>query len=377
MTAILPIPRVTEQVSDAHIAPHRRDPDDLGAAQDIRFEYSETLPALLHELKCTLLVSTYKTGNLVCISGRQQKLATSFHSFDRPMGVAVKESGMAVATRNQIWFLRSAPDIAAKVEPRGKCDAAYLTRYSHFTGDIHCHEIAWAGNELWMVNTLFSCLCSPHPSYDFTPRWRPPFICRLAPEDRCHLNGLAIENGKPRYVSAMAETDAPQGWRALKNSSGCLIDVASGATITRGLTMPHSPRVSDGKLYFLNSGFGRLEIVEPANGRRETVCELPGYARGLAIHGSTAFVGLSKIRPASAWAGVPISAKPERLKCGVWAVDLKRGSVVGRFEFVSLVEELFDVQVMAGTTSPLVSGPMAAKDSGQKLWTITPQEKAT
>jgi uncharacterized protein (TIGR03032 family) len=372
MTATLHISDGTKSDSDDGSIETGRLHRGLDEAQEIRFEYSENLPSLLCDLKCTLLVSTYKTGNLVCISGNRRKLTPSFHTFDRPMGVAVKENGMAVATRNQIWFLRSAPDIAAKFEPRGQHDAAFLTRYSHFTGDVHCHEIAWAGSELCMVNTLFSCLCTPHSSYDFAPRWRPPFISRLVPEDRCHLNGLAVADGKPRFVSVMAESDSRQGWRAVKSDGGCLIDIASGATVARGLTMPHSPRVSGGKLYVLNSGLGSLETIDPTNGHRTTICKLPGYARGLAIHGSTAFVGLSRIRAASAWDGVPIASNPELLKCGVWVVDLNRGSVTGRFEFVSTVEELFDIQVLPGIMSPLVSGPMAEKDVGQPLWTVMP-----
>ena len=372
MTATLYISGEAKSVFEDRSTEAARLHRGLDEAREIRFEYSDNLPSLLRDLKCTLLVSTYKTGNLVCISGNRQKLMPTFHSFDRPMGVAVKESGMAVATRSQIWFLRSAPDIAAKVGPRGQHDAAFLTRYSHFTGDIHCHEIAWAGSELWMVNTLFSCLCSPHQSYDFAPRWRPPFISQLVPEDRCHLNGLAVADGKPRFVSAMAESDRRQGWRGVKNSDGRVIDIASGSTVARGLTMPHSPRVNGGKLYVLNSGLGSLEAVDPANGHRDAICKLPGYARGLAIQGSTAFVGLSKIRSASAWDGVPIASNPEHLKCGVWVVDLNRGNVVGQFEFVSTVEELFDVQVLPGIMSPLVSGPMAEKDFGQPMWTVMP-----
>ena len=68
--------------------------------------------------------------------------------------------------------------------------------------EIHGHEMAWAGEELWIVNTLFSCLCTLRPEYSFVPRWKPPFISALAAEDRCHLNGLAVADGRPRYVTA-------------------------------------------------------------------------------------------------------------------------------------------------------------------------------
>jgi uncharacterized protein (TIGR03032 family) len=339
--------------------------------RDIHFAYSENAPSLLAELKSSLLISTYLTGNLVSVSQRNGRILPSFHTFDRPMGVAVNDNGIAVGTRNQIWFLRSAPDIASKLEPHGEYDASFLARYAHFTGDLRCHDIAWVGKELWIVNTLFSCLCSLHPSYNFAPRWRPPFVSALVPEDRCHLNGLAIADGQPRYVSAMAETDSRHGWRAVKTTGGCLIDVASGTTIVRGLTMPHSPRLSKGKLYLLHSGLGQLEMVNPANGKRDIICQLPGYARGLAISGSLAFVGLSKIRVTSEWADVPIVAQPDRLKCGVWVVDLNKGTIVCTFEFSSGVDELFDVQLMPGVTFPFLSGPLEE----HPLWTVMPTHR--
>jgi uncharacterized protein (TIGR03032 family) len=338
---------------------------------DFHYSYSESLPPLLAELKSSLLVTTYTTGNLVAVSQRNGRIVPTFHTFDRPMGVAVNDSGIAVATRSQVWFLRSAPDIAAKLDSQGRCDGSFLARHSHFTGDIHCHDVAWAGKELWLVNTLFSCLCTPHPAYNFAPRWRPPFVSALVPEDRCHLNGLATANGKPRFVTAMAETDSKQSWRAVKKTAGCVIEIESGATIARGLTMPHSPRLSEGKLYLLHSGLGRLETVDTSNGHRDVVRELPGYTRGLAILGSLAFVGLSRIRTASDWEGVPIARHPDRLKCGVWVVDLKSGNIVGSFEFTEGAQELFDVQVVAGIAHPFLSGPLEENP----VWTVMPSRK--
>jgi uncharacterized protein (TIGR03032 family) len=357
-------------------------------SRDIRYEYSESLPSLLGHLNCSLLVSTYQTGNLVVLGARQGQLAVSFHTFERPMGLAVRPGWLAVGTRTQVWFLRDAPDIAAKVEPRGHYDACYLARFSQFTGNIQVHELAWVsapdgpagsgaggegcGPELWIVNTLFSCLCTTHPSYSFAPRWRPPFVSALAPEDRCHLNGLAVAGGQARYVTALAETDSPQGWRPVKAGGGCVIDVASGETVSRGLTLPHSPRLAGGRLLVLHSGVGRLVSVDPADGRCETVAELPGYTRGLALHGPLAFVGLSKVRSSASLGGVPIAARPGRLKCGVAAVDLRTGRVGAYFEFLSGIDELFDVQVLPGIACPFVSGPLADRGPGHPLWTVPP-----
>jgi uncharacterized protein (TIGR03032 family) len=338
--------------------------------RDVRCSHSDSLPTLLAQLRLSLLISTYQTGHLVVVSARNGKLTLAFNQFERAMGIAVKAGTIAVCTRKEVWFLRNAPDIAARLN----YDTAFLTRTSHFTDDIEAHEAAWVespgGSEFWIVNTLFSCLCALHPHYSFGPRWRPPFISALRPEDRCHLNGLAVVNGQPRYVTALAETDTPSGWRAVKNNGGCLIEVPSGDILARGLSLPHSPRVDGNKIYFLNSGRGELAITDARSGQITAVASLPGVARGLAIQGGYAFIGLSKARPTLE--GVPIVADRDKLRCGLWVVDLQTGAIAAHLEFSTGVEEIFDVQVLPGIVSPYISGPAAEKDTGQPLWTVPP-----
>jgi len=336
--------------------------------RDIRCTHSDNLPALLTQLRLSVLISTYQTGHLVVVSARQGRLVLTFHQFERAMGIAVKAGTIAVCTRQEVWFARSAPDIAAKLEPRGQYDACYLARTAHFTDDIRAHELAWVGSEFWVVNTLFSCLAALHPSYSFAPRWRPSFISDLVPEDRCHLNGLAVVDGQARYVTALSETDTLAGWRSVKATAGCLIEVPSGRVVIRGLSLPHSPRVERGQVYFLHSGQGRLDVADPATGAVQGVAELPGVARGLALHGGFAFVGLSKARPSLE--GVPIVTERDRLKCGLAIVDMRTGSIAALLEFGSGVEEIFDVQVLPGVTCPYFSGPGAQRDSGQPFWTV-------
>jgi uncharacterized protein (TIGR03032 family) len=339
---------------------------------DIHCAPSRTLAPLLERLGTSVVLSVPHLGNLIFVAARQGRLSLSFHTFERAMGVAVAPDALAVCTRTEVWFVRNAPDIAAKLNPRGHYDACYLTRACHFTGDVQGHEAAWVNGELWLVNTLFSCLCTLHERYSFAPRWRPPFITQLAPEDRCHLNGLALVEGRPGYVTAIAETNTRQGWRAVKGTGGCLIDVASGQTVVRGLCMPHSPRWSQGRLYLLDSGTGRLVAVDGGNGRVETVATLPGFTRGLAIQGSVAFVGLSRIRPTSDMTGLPITAHPDRLKCGLAAVDLNSGQVVAHLYIDPPADELFDVQLLPGVRRPFLSGPYVDREQGEPLWTVPP-----
>jgi uncharacterized protein (TIGR03032 family) len=338
--------------------------------RDIRCSHSESLPALLEQLRLSVLISTYQTGHLVVVAARQGKLVLSFHQFQRAMGVAVKPGTIAVCTRREVWFLRNAPDIAAKLLPLGQYDACFLARTAHFTGDIEAHESAWVGGEFWIVNTLFSCLAALHPHYSFAPRWRPPFISALLPEDRCHLNGLAVADGRVRYVTALAETDSAAGWRAVKHNSGCLIEVPSGHLLSRGLALPHSPRVDGAQVYFLHSGKGELATADCRTGQLTAVASVPGVARGLALHGGFAFVGLSKARPTLE--GVPIVQRRDELRCGLWVVDLRTGTTAGHLEFTAGVEEIFDVQVLPGIVSPFISGPAAESDTGQPLWTVPP-----
>lgn len=336
----------------------------------VPFHYVQTdgFVALLHELGASLLITTYQANKLLVVRAAGQGLSTLVRTFERPMGMAVDAHQLTLGTREQIWVLRNAPDIAPRLEPAGQHDACFLPRSCHVTGDIGIHEIVWVApppspgqngegeRELWIVNTRFSCLCTLHADYSFVPRWKPPFITALAAEDRCHLNGLAVVEGRPRYVTALGETDTPDGWRPNKAHGGCLIDIPSRAFVARGLSMPHSPRWHDGKLWVLESGTGRLRHVTVATGQSETVAELPGFARGLALVGRYAFIGLSKIRDTSAMNGVPLAERRQQLKCGVVVVDLREGRIVAILEFQTAVEEIFDVQVLPGLRFPEVIG---------------------
>src|SRR3954468_1214255 len=171
----------------------------------VAFHYKQTdsFVALLRELGASLLVSTYQANKLLAVRASGEGLSTLVRTFDKPMGLAVDYRRGAIGTRKELWLLRNAPEIAPRVEPAGQYDACFLPRSSHVTGDIGIHEIAWAGNELWIVSTRFSCLATLDSDYSFVPRWRPPFITALAAEDRCHFNGLAIGDGKPKYASAL------------------------------------------------------------------------------------------------------------------------------------------------------------------------------
>jgi uncharacterized protein (TIGR03032 family) len=332
-------------------------------AVPLLYTQSDSFVTLLHQLDASLWVTTYQAQQLLVLRPDGPGLSMLVRTFDKPMGLAVDSRRLALGTRDRVWLFRNAPDIARQLEPRGRHDACYLPRSCHVTGDIAGHELAWAGKELWVVNSRFSCLCTLDPDYSFVPRWRPSFVTALAAEDRCHLSGLALAPCglsqtaiAPRYVTALGESDLPQGWRPIKVRGGCVIDVLSGEVVARGLSMPHSPRLHEDRLWLLESGTGRFLHLDLSRDRQETVAELPGYTRGLALAGPYAFVGLSKIRATSTMDGVPIAERRAALKCGVAVVDCRRGQVVAGLEFQTAVEEIFDVQLLLGIRFPEVIG---------------------
>jgi uncharacterized protein (TIGR03032 family) len=201
---------------------------------------------------------------------------------------------------------------------------------------------------VWFANTRFSCLATLDPESSFVPRWRPPFVTELEPSDRCRLNGLGMVEGKPKYVTALGETNEPAGWRPNKARGGILVDVDTGAILCRGLSMPHSPRWHGGRLWVCESGSGTLGSVDLDTGRYEVVAAVPGFTRGLDFAGDLAFVGLSQVRESAVFSGIPITERltAEERTCGVCVVDLRRGEPVALLKFTSGVQEVFAVAVL-------------------------------
>lgn len=305
-----------------------------------------SVPRALARQRASLLVSTYQSGKLICARDRGGVLNTHFRDFDKPMGIARDDGRFALATRTEVWDFRDMPAVAPKVEPAGTHDACYLPWRRHTTGDTLAHEMAYVDGELWLVATAFSCLATLDADHSFVPRWTPPFITGVEPGDRCHLNGLALKDGRLDCVTALGTTDEPGGWRPGKATGGVIIDIATKEIVVGGLSMPHSPRWHDGRLWVLESGRGELCVVDPEAGRTETVVELPGFTRGLVFAGGTAFVGLSQIRESSTFGDLPLTQRLEERVCGVWMVDLASGTIAGFLRFEDLVQEIFDVTLL-------------------------------
>ena len=327
------------------------------SAEALSSVHTRNFPGLLQRLKSSLVISALeRAGMLIVVRMEGEELHTDFVALNQPMGMAVDSRRLVVGGWDRLYEFRNMPAFSAGFAPLEGHDAVYLMRNVHITGALYIHEIALAGEECWCANTRFSCLCTLDQAHSFVPRWRPRFITGYAPGDRCHLNGLALGEGRPRFVTAFGESNTVEGWRANKRDGGMVIDVDSGETVTRGLFMPHSPRLYRDRLWLLESGKGSLATVDLATGKLETVIRLPGFTRGLDFAGPFAFVGLSQVRAASD-TSVDIAVtdeNPERAS-GVWVVNIETAKTVAFLRFSGLVEELYAVHLMPGVTRPHVS----------------------
>jgi uncharacterized protein (TIGR03032 family) len=329
-------------------------PESVALAPDpMRSLHTSTFPQILAHFGMSVLVTTYQAGRLVILRNDNGVLNTHFRLFQKPMGLALAPHRLAVGCEMEIREFHNVPAVAPKLEPHGKHDVAFLPRTAHGTGDVQIHEMAWIDDEVWFVNTLFSCLCTRSAVYSFQPEWRPWFISQLAPQDRCHLNGLCVIDGRPKYVTALGETDEPGGWRKNKRDGGILIDVEQNQIIARGLSMPHSPRWYRDRLWLLHSGTGGLGFIDPKNGAYQSVVELPGFTRGLSFAGEFAFVGLSQVRESAVFSGIPIAERPQAERsCGVWVVNIGTGEIAAWVKFEEAVQEIFAVEVLPQARFP-------------------------
>lgn len=317
------------------------------ALNPLRSVHTTNLPEILDRFGISLAVSTYQAGRVIFVRNDNGQLNTHFRNFHKPMGIATYQNELTIGGANTVWYYRNVSAVAPKAEPQGRHDACYLPRRIHVTGDIDIHEMAYdVEGQLWLVNTRFGVLCTLDPDHSFNPVWRPRFVSALAPEDRCHLNGLALVNGRPRYVTALGETNSAGGWRENKKNGGLLIDIRKNNILLRGLSMPHSPRWYNNQLWVLESGEGSLARVDLAARTWQTVAQLPGFTRGIDFVGPLAFIGLSQVRESAVFSGIPLIERLAERVCGVWVVNWQTGETLAFLRFEEGVQEIFAVQVL-------------------------------
>lgn len=357
-------------ISEAESVAVKRAGGVADGAADSGYSMSNGLVARLRSLDIGLAVTSYQSGLLYMLGRNPQTGGLNVHQTPilRPMGLAPALDGSLVlaAGFHLIRFINALqPDQRANAI----FDTCYVPRTVHLTGELDAHDVGLdtAGRTIF-VNTRFNCLATISDRYSFEEVWRPPFISALVDEDRCHLNGLAMRDGKPAFVTAVSRSDTIDGWRDRRADGGVVIDVETGEVVCDQLSMPHSPRLHNGRLWLLNSGTGELGTVELPKGggigHFEPLVFCPGFLRGLAFSGRYAFVGLSKPRY-KRFEGLALD---ERLKatdsepwCGVQVIDLEHGNCVDWFRIDSSVAELYDLTVLDGAMCPMAVSPSSSE----------------
>ncbi len=335
------------------------------------------------QMQVSLGFTTYQTGKLFLVGRKtDDSMAVFERTYGHCMGMWASPDAATIwlSSRYQIWKLQRAPaEIVPYRAPESAApdpdnpdqavpqwsgrgyDVAYIPRVGYTTGHVDVHDIAIdADGRLLFVNTMFGCIATFSDHANFQPLWQPPFLSRLVPEDRCHLNGLAMRDGRAAFVSVVAQSDVADGWRDRRRDGGAVLEIASGEAVATGLSMPHSPRWYRGKLWVLNSGTGELGTVDLENGAFTPVCFCPGYMRGLVFVGDYAVLTLSKPRHQS-FHGLPLDEqlgqRSSEAQCGLQIIDLKTGTIAHWLRVEgTLVTELYDSIVLPGVRQPMAVG---------------------
>lgn len=309
----------------------------------------------------SIAFTTYQASKVFFIGLRAEgRLAVFERSFARCMGLGVSTDARSLflATHYQ---LQRFDNVVPPGGSNGEHDAVFAPHVSWVTGDVDAHDVAVPGDRRPIfANTLFSCLATVSDGHSFRPLWQPPFVSRLAPEDRCHLNGLALENDRPRYVTLVAASDVADGWRDRRADGGLLMDVSTNEILLEGLSMPHSPRLHRGRVWLLNSGTGELGYLDREARKFVPLAFCPGFARGLAFVGSYALVGLSQARENRTFKDLPLeralASRGAEPRCGLLVIDTTNGDTVAWLRIEGVVRELFDVAVLPGIRNPAAIG---------------------
>lgn len=318
---------------------------------------SGTLQRWLAEHRIGLAMTTGSAMRLLTLGTEDDgRIALCESVFDVPRALWSDGTTMLLASTSRIHRLTygSAPGRL----PNDR-ESFFCQRTAHTTGELDVNDIARDGDgRVVFVNTQFNCLATLDDKHSFRPVWRPPFLSKLVPEDRCHLSGLALRSGVVAYVTAYAATDVAFGYRSKLLDGGCVMDVETGKVVVDGLCMPHSPRFYQNKLWLHNAGTGHFGFVDFDRRVFEPIAFCPGMLEGLAFFGHHAIMGISRARTSEPWAGLPLAhhlvEKGAVARCGVQVIDLRSGEV---FAWIRLEGEFYEVRgvaVLAGIKKPQV-----------------------
>ena len=345
-------------------------PNDTNQTKDLGpiLYHSPGFPDWLASQECSLGLTTYQAGRLIMIGRRPDGTLRAHERFiDGCKGLWTDGQTLWASSTHSLWRFENGLRNGKKTASGS--DRLFLPREGRVTGKIDIHEIAMAdpaqfggvpGTAPIFISSAFNCLATISDTASFQALWRPPFIKSKKGGDCCHLNGLAMDGSRAAFVSMTSTSAASAGWRDDRRDGGILMDLGTNEPVATGLSMPHSPRLYDGKLWFLNSGHGELSTVEPSTGAVTPVALCSGFARGLGFIGRYAVIGVSLPRRNAIFEGLPLDEKLAKAGtapiCGLEIVDIETGTLVHSLRFEHTIEEMFDIAILPGIRQPEAIG---------------------
>ncbi len=335
----------------------------------LNIEFDRYFLDWLKEVNSSFLISCYK-NNAVCCIGRtvhrdntttREQLSLWISDFERPMGMyADKDTrgndNVYIGTSKLLWKYINHGNKPSDNNTTD-FDASYIPKWLDNISDIDCHDIVEdENNNVFFVSAQFGCVCQRSDTHSFKVYWQPPWISKVAAEDRCHLNGLCLRDGVPRYVTAIAQTDVRSGWRENRESSGLVYDIIDNSIVCDNLSMPHSPRWYNNQLWILESGTGYFGRITDNVFKKEVFIQ--GFLRGLSFIGKYALIGSSLDRHEKVFQDIQLGKnlkdKQISAKCGVFIVNLDTMDVVHNLIIDNPIKEIYDVVALKGITRPVL-----------------------
>lgn len=317
---------------------------------DLQFDYSRYLPNWLNENKCNIAISSYNSHFIFTI-GLDDKDQPFLYckSAPRAMGICYKNNELIASSLGNITTYTNRGELKDNVY--GIFDKNFVPNTTIHRQDVDIHDICKTDDgEIYYISAMFSCICKPSKdNKTFEVYWKPPWISKLAAEDRCHLNGLCCIDGKPRFVSSICQGDIVKTWQEKSRvKQGIIYDLENEEIYCEGLSHPHSPRWYNNKLWLLNSGTGYFGHVEDKKFVEKVF--IPGFIRGLAFHNNFAVVTTSLDRHNKDFEeyelGDNLEKKGTKGKCGIWIINMESFDIIHNFEFKGDVRELYDTVII-------------------------------
>jgi len=347
---------------------------------------SEKFSKILKDFKISLAITSYHSNRLFFLKSDNVNIKISSYKFKSPMGLYIDKDKLTIGTYTQIINFKRNDKVlnqiqngslddetkyTSKILEKDKekmkqwrnnrekelkiikeADTLYHLINSVTTGMINIHDIAWEDNKIWMVNSTFSCLSTLDQNYNFIAEWKPAFITNLVAQDKCHLNGMAMVNGKPKYVTTFNKSNDKDFWKKEREHNGTLIDIDTNEILLNNLIMPHSPKYYQNNIYFSEAGTGIVFKYNLETKEKEEIVKLQGFTRGIAFYDTFMFIGLSQVRSSDIQNPLPLTLMYNQTFSGVWIINLEDNSEVAYYRFEDDVEQVYDINIIENSINP-------------------------